>query len=274
MKKIPWITVRSFSSGMFGLLLLFRTSLAAGQLPSERLDDTGGYIHLSPGIVHTTNGCSQFTVTIRATLTNARVFDLCFFFDAPNLALVAVTPGSEASLHLLPYQLENDTLRLDGFFHPNYSAGSVIVAQLTCRAIAPLDTMTQIGFIRGQGFSGSPENPEPIIFSGDTTTIFIDGTPPLPPASVIIIPFHTPPPLNDSVGVFWRPVQFDLHGHPVSEPLYTIHFSDVLNDTSFVLGATTDTFFYHNYITRSFMPGDTGVVNVGLYWIQACKTRP
>jgi hypothetical protein len=239
-----------------------------------RLDETGGFIHLSPGVVHTNNGCSQFTVSIVATLTNAHVFGLTFGFDQANLSLISIMPGSDTTLHLLPHQLGNDTLRLDGFFSPNYTAGSLVLARLTCNAISVSDLTTQIGFIGGQGLGGTAEAPDPIIFSGDTSTIIIDGTAALPPASMIIIPYHSPVPFDDSVGVFWRPVTIDLHGNAVTHPLYTVYFHDILHDSSFILGSTVDTFYYNNYITHSYMPGDTGTVNAGEYWIRVCKTQP
>jgi hypothetical protein len=255
------------------VLLLSLFHIANNALASD-LDDTSGFINLNPGTVHTNNGCTEFTVAVEASLTNARVFGLTFRFDEANLSLVSVMPGSDTTLHLLPFQLADDTLRLDGFFHPNHAAGMVVLARLTCRAISPGDLTTQLSFAYGQGFSGTADVPEPILFGGNTCTIIIDGTAALPPAEVIIIPYHVPRPLDDSVGVFWRPVTLDLHGNSVTNPLYTVYFTDVLNDTTFIIGTTPDTFFYNNYITNTYMPGDSGTVNAGEYWVRTCKTHP
>jgi hypothetical protein len=235
------------------------------------LDDTGGFIHLTPGVIQTNNGCSEFSVSIVATLTDARVFGLSFAFDQSNLELLSVTPGSDPRLNLLPTQLSANTLRVDGFFHPNFPAGAVTLATLTVKAIAPFDTTTAIGFVNGNGFSGTTDTPQPIMLSGDTATVIVDGTPPRPPDSLIIITLPYPA-HDDSVRLQWRRVTQDIHGHPVNHPQYTIYLHDVLNDTSLALATLPDTFLYDEFIHITFPC--TTVVNIGVYEVRACKTQP
>ncbi len=252
-------------------LCLFCFILSNRTYAQSPLDDTGGFISLSPGVVHTNNGCSEFNVSVHATLTDARVFGLVFAFDQANLELLAVTPGPDTTLHLLPYTLAADTLRLDGFFHPNFPAGTVTLATLRCRAIAPNDVNTLIGFISGQGYGHTADNPEAIIFTGDTSTVMIDGTAPRAPEGLIIVtpPF---PAHDDSVRLQWLAVTEDLNGQPVVNPLYTVYLHDLLNNLDFTLGTTTDTFFWDGYIYNTRL--ETPVVNIGLYEVRACKPAP
>ncbi len=238
-----------------------------------RLDDTGGFIHLSPGVVHTNNGCSEFSVSIIATLTDARVFGLRFVFDQANLDLLSLVPGTDPRLHLLPTQLAADTLRVDGFFHPNFPAGSVTLATLNLKAISAADTTTIIGFVGGQGYSGTSDYPQPIQFGGDTATIIIDGTPPRAPDSLIIVTLPYPA-HDDSVRLQWRHVHWDVHGNPVVNPLYTVHLHDVLNHADYTLATLLDTFLYDQFVHITFPFPDTTVVNVGTYEVRACKTQP
>jgi hypothetical protein len=262
---------------LVGCLAVIATTLSTAEVGAadRGLDDTGGFVNLSPGLVQTTNGCSEFSVQIVITVTDARVFGLRFYFDAANLQKTSVVPGSDARLHLMPDTLIADTLMLDGFFHPNFPAGSVTIATLNVRAISPDDTVSLIGFTEGQGFSGSGEAPEPIIFSGDSTIIMIEGSVPLAPQGLIIVPF---PPAQvgqtDSLRIQWKRVRRDVDGGLVTNPLYTVFFWDVKKDTSFIITTTYDTFLYNDYIRHSYDPGDTGSVHIGQYWVTACKTQP
>jgi hypothetical protein len=210
-------------------------------------------------------------VSVVATLTDARVFDLVFVFDQANLNLLGVTPGSDSRLHLLPFDLAADTLRVDGFFHPNFPAGSVTLATLRCKAISSADATALIGFVHGQGFSGTSEAPQPIQISGDTCTVFVDGTPPRAPDSLIIISLPNPY-QADSVRLQWRHVTRDLYGNPVTNPRYTVYLHDVLNNADFTIASLLDTFIYDEFVHITFP--ETTVVNIGVYEVRACKTQP
>jgi hypothetical protein len=237
----------------------------------SHLDETGGFIHIAPGVIHTNNGCTQFVVTIRATLTDARVFGLKFSFNQADLELLSAVPGEDPRLHVLPTQLAADTLRIDGFFHPNFPAGTVTVATLTIHAIAPADVTTLIGFLDGQGYSGDADHPQLIMLSGDTATVFVDGTAPRAPDSLIIIPLPYPA-HDDSIRLQWKRVTLDLHGNPVINPLYHVSLHDVLNSTDYLVATLLDTFIYDDFVQITF-PCST-VVNIGLYEVRACKTTP
>ena len=140
---------------MLTSLFLFPDSFYAGDSDSEftnnnfsndsRLDDTAGFIHLTPNPFSTL--CeTPFSITLIATLTDARVFELRFLFDQDYLQLLSVTPGSETRLHILPEQVSGDTLWLDGFFHPNFT-GTTALATLTFYSLLiPDDDTTRIGF--------------------------------------------------------------------------------------------------------------------------------
>jgi hypothetical protein len=256
-------------------ILLALAGFGFAEPPLHRdLDDTGGFVHVAPGIVRTTNGCSQFSLSVVLTATDARVFGLRFYFDQSNLELLSVTSGADTTLSLAPALLQSDTLHLDGFFHPNFPAGSVTVAVITAKAVSPGDANTVIGFLDGRGFSGQSDDAEVIIFSGDTSNVLIEGSAPLPPAGVVILPFRSPPDHADSVGIYWHPVTRDIDGGTVLNPLYTVYCRDIKHDTTFAVGETSDTLVYNNFISHTYMPGDTGVVNIGMYWITACRTRP
>jgi hypothetical protein len=264
-----------YYKGLLGVVmgLWVMSGVLFGQALRHDLDDTGGFVHLTPGTIRTTNGCADFSVSVVLTVTDARVFGLRFYFDQANLELVGVTPGTHASLHLMPDSLDSDTLYLDGFFDPNFPAGSVTVATLHLRAISPSDATALIGFLDGQGFSGDAGGAQPISFSGDTTTVLVEGTAPQRPGNVIIVtlpyPHHA-----DSVRIQWNPVYQDLTGDSVRHPLYSVYCWDVKNDTTFFVTETLDTFIYHDYVKETFFPGDPGTVNAAIYWVTACKTQP
>lgn len=233
------------------------------------LDDTAAFIHLSPNPVHGF-ACDPFTVNVNMTATDARVFELRFVLDAANFNLIGVTAGSHPALHVLPHLLDGDTLWLDGFFHPNFT-GSTVVASLHFAAVGPVgDQITSIGFLDGQGFSGTGETPEPIIMIGDSTTINLEGTVPLPPESLVISPV-----LDDSVCLRWHSVDYDTDGDTVIHPQYLVEFEDGINNQGVFIpiGSTFDTFFYHDFIIFEFDPGDTGTVNIGTYRIRASKCQ-
>ncbi len=234
---------------------------------SNPLDDTAAFIHLAPNPVHGF-ACDEFTVNVQMTATNARVIDLRFVFSSADFALTGVTEGGHASLNLMPHLVENDTLSLDGFFHPNFT-GTTVIATLHFMANNLVgDQLTMVGFIDGQGFSGTGEAPDPMIILGDTTNVVLEGTLPLPPDSLIIIPI-----LADSVCLRWHAVHYDTDGDTVINPQYLVEFEDVLNNQGVYnpIGTTFDTFFYHDFIIYEFDPGDTGTVNVGTYRIRATK---
>ncbi|MFH1011765.1 MAG: hypothetical protein V1784_11100 [bacterium] len=239
------------------------------------LDDTAGFIHLTPNPIHTLCETS-FHIAIIATLTDARVFDLTFLLPQAFFQLRAVTPGSEPSLHILPEYLSGDTLWLDGFFHPNFT-GTTTLAILTVHSLCiPGDDTSRIGFLDGQGYSGTADFPEVILLSGDTTTIYIECTPPENPWEMIIIPIQT-----DSVCLRWHPIFFDVDGDTVINPTYVIYRMDqlLLPPTLDSIGATFDTFFYDDYIQIWHpLPPDTAgsisYLNATTYEVRARKTQP
>jgi len=247
-----------------------------GHLTDWRLDDTAGFIHLTPNPDHALCG-TPFSIALIATLTDARVFELRFLVDEDFLQVLSVTPGSDTSLHILPEQVLGDTLWLDGFFHPNFT-GTISLATLTLYPVPiPADDTTEIGFLDGRGYSGTPESPGLIILSGDTSTAYIDCTPPQVPWEMIIVPIDT-----DSVCLRWHPIFYDVDGDTVIDPLYVIYRTDQLMTPTILdsIGATLDTFFYDDYIQVSHPrpPDSTGVVsgtcNATTYEVRARKTQP
>jgi hypothetical protein len=246
-----------------------------GDLPGAPLDDTAGFIHLTPNPIHTL--CeSPFSVSVIATITDARVFEVRFCLPQDFFELISVTPGNEPSLHVLPETLSGDTLWLDGFFHPNFT-GTTTLATLTVFArCIPGDDTSRIGFMEGRGYSGTADSPQVILLSGDTTTIYIDCTPPENPWGMIIIPVDT-----DSVCLRWHPIFFDIDGDTVIHPAYVIYRTDQLlfPPTLDSVAATLDTFFYDDYIQIWHpMPPDTAgfisYLNVTTYEVRARKTQP
>ncbi|MBK6765056.1 MAG: hypothetical protein IPG71_01750 [bacterium] len=236
----------------------------------DPLDDTAAFIHLAPNPVSGFT-CEEFAVNIQLTATDARVFELRFVFDAADYQLVAVTPGSLAALHVLPHMVDADTIWLDGYFHPNFT-GLTTIATLHFIALAPLgDHSTLIGLLDGQGWSGTADAPEPMLIGGDSTTVNLEGTPPLPPETLVIKNF-----LDDSVRLTWHKVTLDEDSDPVVSPWYIVEFEDILNNEGVYtpIGNTQDTFFYHDFIIYDFDPGDTSTVNAATYRIRATKCEP
>ncbi|MCB1060654.1 MAG: hypothetical protein KDB65_10505 [Calditrichaeota bacterium] len=251
----------------FAVLLLFGVKLFAQR---GTLDDTAAFIHLSPSTIFAYT-CEGYTVNVQMTGTNVRVFDLRFVFDSANFTLVSVTPGPNPNLHILPHLVDGDTISVDGFFHPNFT-GTAVIASLTFEPINLLgDQSTIVGFLDGQGFSGTGEMPDPINMNGDTTAITLEGTKPLAPDSVTIFPI-----MADSVCLSWRSVTLDEDNDPISNPWYQIELEDVINDEGnyIPVGTTQDTFFYHDFVVYTFDPGDTGVVNIGNYHVITLKCEP
>ncbi|MCB9365885.1 MAG: fibronectin type III domain-containing protein [Calditrichaeota bacterium] len=236
----------------------------------RNLDDTAAYINLTPGLV-TGLSCEDFVVNIQMTATDARVFDLRFVFESSDFVVTDVIPGPHPDLHILPHLVESDTLSIDGFFHPNFT-GTTLLASVHMSAINQgTDHNSFIGFLDGQGFSGTGEAPEAISMDGDTTLIALEGTVPLPPDSVIIIPM-----MDDSVRVEWKPVTLDIDGGPVVSPWYIVEFEDALNNEGIYIpiDTTQSTYIYHDFIVFDFDPGDTSTVNVGTYRVKALKCQP
>lgn len=272
---------RSRLSWLFGPLLIVCLVTTHDVRSQSALDDlSSGFIHLSPAIIHTTNGCSQFTIGILGTFTDARVFSLRFYFDSPNLQLLSVTPAADTSLHLMPYLLSADTLWIDGFFHPNRTGVNVLLAQLHCKAISAGDYTALVGFLSGEGYGGVVTNPDTLIFSGDTSVVFIEGTAPLPPEHLIVqSPPH--PAHDDSLRLCWRSVMWDEDGDPVVNPLYHVYFRNIFTDSTFLIAETPDTFIWDNAIQTGIhsilydtlgIPIDTS--DHGWYFVTSCKTQP
>jgi len=259
---------------------LIQTGESAAQ-PGSGLDDvTAGYIHMSPSLVQTTNGCTQFEVYVMASVTDAGVFSLKLYFDSNNLALIGVAPSPDTTLHLMPAVLIHDTLCLDGFFEPDRTGPNIHLATITAHAISPDDAVTLIGFVAGEGYGGAGSAIDTIAFGGDSTTIFVEGTAPRPPEDLIIR--SAPPPAKaDSVLLYWRAVTRDMDGDPVVNPLYKVYVVNVAVDSVFEVAATLDTFCWDDVIRTGFhlitydslgLPVDT--LNHGIYFIQSCKTQP
>jgi len=267
-----WLRPARAGSHWATLSVLLLTSAVAAR-PGNTLDDlTAGYVHFLPAVVWTTNGCAEFVVNVEATLTNARAFSFQFYVQSASLDLIEVVPGSAPGLHLMPELLRGDTLWLDGFFDSQTTGPSVSLAALRMRAVAPHDAVTDIRFVQGRGYGGTPSSVDTILFAGGVCTVHIEGTPPLPPDSVIIItepyPAH-----DDSLLILWHRVTHDADGDTVIHPLYTVYLNDVRRDTTFVATTTYDTAYWCPYVAHTFWPGDP-TVNATIIWVRACKTQP
>lgn len=266
----------AIAASLFLFFGLPQVSDSAVELANEnhgtdsRLDDTAGFIHLSPNPIYALCG-TPFSVGLIATLTDARVFGLRFFLDQDFLQLLTVTPGPDTSLHILPEQILGDTLCLDGFFHPNFTGTTTLATLTLYPLLIRADDTTEIRFLDGRGYSGSSESPEIILLSGDTTTVFIHCPPPQAPSELIIIPIDA-----DSVCLRWHPIFYDVDGDTVINPLYVIYRTDqlILPTTLDSIGATMDTFFYDDYIQISHpSPPDTvRTSNATTYEVRARKT--
>ena len=261
-----WIGIRAAA------LAVFLTYAAWSRADDPLRDISAGYVHFVPAVVWTTNGCAEFVVNVEATLTNARVFSFQFFVDSAAVQLLEVLPGSAAGLHVMPELLRGDTLWLDGFFDDEVTGPNLNLAVLRLRAVAPDDAISQIQFVQGRGYGGEPGAVDTIYFAGGVCVVNIEGTPPRPPDSVVIItqpyPAH-----DDSVLVLWRRVTRDLDGDAVTNPLYTLYLTDVRRDTTFVATTTYDTSYWCPYVVHEYWPGDV-TVNAAIIRVTACKTQP
>ncbi|MBU0692696.1 hypothetical protein KKH18_12910, partial [bacterium] len=239
-------------------------------------DDTACYVHLSPGFQRGLT-CDPFTVSLYATFTDARNFDLQISYDHSEFALVSVTPGTHPDLHILPHDTSENIITIDGFFHPNFTGITLLCGLEFMKREMIGDAVTEVGFIAGQGFSGTADLPEAIIFSGDTAIIDLEGTPPLAPMELVIIPQYSyARSIADSVFLRWNSVRFDVDGDTIINPEYHVVFEDRYENYGLIdtVGITMDTFFYDDFIKYYFWPYDSMVVNAGVYRIHAKRTQP
>ncbi len=243
------------------------------QFERHPLDDTGGFIHFSPTLSHVL-ACDTFHMTVSGTFTDARVWSLNILLESP-LVLLAVDPGSDPRLNLMPEMITGDTLLLDGFFHPNLSGNTVLATLTLTTTLPPQDDTARVGFFSGRGFSGTADAPEPIQFDGDTAYVFIEATPPHPPAHVIIDVLPAPA-HDDSILILWNRVFYDLDDDTLISPLYQVYLTDVINSEldTIQIGSTADTFYYSTYVQNTYQPGDTGAVNAGVFQVRTRKTQP
>jgi len=255
--------------------LIVSTLLAAPRPSDPPLDDTAAFIHLAPAYQNVL-ACDSFAVNVLMTATNARVFDLRFVHVSADYELLSVTPGPHPNLHILPHDTTADTISVDGFFHPNFTGTTTIATLWLMKRTMVDDDTTEVGFIAGQGYSGTADLPEPIVFNGDTAIIDVEGTPPLAPTELIIIPYYTYAVSVDSVCLHWNPVYYDEDGDTLIAPEYDVVFEDVLNNSGVLvpIGMTTDTFYCDDYIVQDFFPYDSSIVNVGTYRIHTKRTNP
>jgi len=238
------------------------------------LDDTPGIVDLEPDSSHVL-ACAYASLTVDITVTDARVFDLQFSFDPARLQIQSITPGSEPTLNVLPPLISGSSLTLDAFFHPNFTGTTNLVTISYYVNPVLADDTTTVYFEFGQGYSGTADVPEPIVFSGDSAVIYIEGTPPLPPNELLISPLAYPA-HDDSILLRWHPVYYDFDGDTVVNPLYVVYREDVINDQGVYdsVFSTPDTFYYDDFLIFSFDPGDTGSVNVATFKVHARKTQP
>jgi hypothetical protein len=243
------------------------------------LDDTAGFIHVAATPPHVLT-CDTFSVAVSVTVTNGRVFDVKLNYDSDNYELAGYTAGTHPSLNLLPIQTVDDTLVIDGFFHPNFT-GTTVLATLQFLAVNMSgDQVTTVGFFAGQGYSGNGDNAEPILFNGDTTTIMLEGTPPLPPEKMIIYP--PPPPTSyDSLFMSWSRVYHDTDGDTVINPKYNLYFKNIYSDSVFLIKSTFDSFAWDDeiqtgvhHITYDSLGFPVDTTSVGIYFVRAKKTQP
>ena len=240
----------------------------------DPLDDTFGIVNLDPDS-SLVLACTQMTVTLDVSLTDARVFDLHLIYDPVRLQLISAVAGTEPTLHVLPVNVVGNQITVDAFLHPNFT-GTTNVLTFTFYVNPTIgDDTTVVSFDYGQGYSGTEDSPVPIQFSGDSAIIYIEGTLPLPPSELLIsrlaYPAH-----DDSILLRWHPVFYDFDGDTLINQIYIIYREDIKN-TPYVydsVGATSDTFFYDDFLNFTFSPGDTGVVNAATFKVHTRKTQP
>ena len=254
------------------LLSILAETPASPTRDRSPLDDTFSLVDLEPDSTLTLPW-TTISVTVSATFTDARVFDLHLWMDPARLQLLSVVPGAEPAFHLMPEQLIGNDLTLDGFFHPNFT-GSTDIATLTFYVNPVLDDdTTMVRFVSGQGYSGTENNPVPIQFTGDTAIVFIEGTPPDPPTGLLIMRLNYPA-YDDSILLMWHPVFYDSELDTLINPVYVIYREHPISNPGVLdsIGATPDTFFYDTSITSS--PDTSSVVNASTFTVVARKTQP
>ena len=263
------------------LILLLLAVITANAVAQERphsspLDDTAAFIHLIPAYQNVL-ASDSFAIALQATITDGRVFDLVFAYNSTDYELLSVLPGPHPSLHILPQDTTADTISIDGFFHPNFTGATTLATLWMRKRTMVDDDTTEIGFLEGQGYSGPPTSPEPVIFYGDTAVVDVEGTPPLAPMELIIIPqFSNARFVADSVYLRWNSVHYDQDGDTIIDPLYLVVFEDRYENYGLIdtVGITPDTFFYDDFIQYYFSPFDSMVVNAGVYRIHTKRTQP
>jgi hypothetical protein len=230
-------------------------SPASPRFSGTPLDDTFGTVTLAPDTIHVL-ACTPLSITVNVALTDARVFDLQLAFDPARLQFLSAISGSDPSLHLMPPGVSGGNLVLDGFFHPNFT-GVAALATLSFY-VNPVteDDTTIVRFAAGQGYSGTESSPIPIQFTGDSTVVLIEGTPPNPPAELLITYLNYPA-NDDSVLLRWHPVFFDVDEDTLINPIYVIYRENVIVNPGVFdsIGATPDTFFYDDEIIFNAGPG-------------------
>ena len=106
------------------------------------LDNTNAVISV-PDSIHAVI-CTPFNLVVRGTFTDARNFDLHFYFPASEFTLLSVTAGSDPNLHILPYQITGDSLYVDGFWHPNFTGTDTLFTLHIYPAITLSDSIAYI----------------------------------------------------------------------------------------------------------------------------------
>jgi hypothetical protein len=258
-------------------ILLFLDCLPLPAAASPRssgtpLDDTFGTVSLVPDTVLVL-ACTPVSIAVNIALTDARVFDLQFAFDPARLQFLSAIPGSDPSLHLMPPSASGGSLLLDGFFHPNFTGTAALaILNFYVNPVTDDDT-TIVRFAAGQGYSGTENSPIPIQFSGDSTVILIEGTPPEPPTELLITRLNYPA-HGDSVLLQWHPVFFDVDGDTLINPLYVVYREHVVPNPGVFdsIGSTPDTFLYDPSIILNPDPGD--VKNASTLRVVVRKTQP
>ncbi len=256
------------------IFMLLVTALLLFTLPAfcQPLDDTSGIVNLDPDSSHVL-ACTQVFLTLEFTVTDARVFDLHLLLDPARLQFVAMTAGSEATMHLMPASFSGSNLIVDGFFDPNFT-GTTLVATLTFYVNPTLgDDTTTVYFDYGQGYSGTAESPVPIAFTGDSAVIYIEGTPPLPP-NELLLTRQAWPANNDSILATWFPVYYDNDGDTLINPIYVVYREHPVANPGVLdsIGATADTFFWDYSISTD--PSPLTVTNASTIFVVARKTQP
>ncbi len=238
----------------------------------QPLDDTSGIVNLDPDS-SLVLACTQVSLTLEFTVTDARVFDLHLLLDPARLQFLSMTAGSEATMHLLPVSLSGNHLTVDGFFEPNFS-GTTLVATLTFYVNPTIgDDTTVVRFDYGQGYSGTAENPIPIAFVGDSAVIYIEGTLP-PPPNQLLLTRQAWPANNDSILATWFPVYWDLDGDTLINQLYVVYREHPVANPGVLdsIGATADTFFWDLSIATN--PDPIIVSNASTLIVVTRKTQP